>query len=515
MTKNQIHKDYSASANLISTTDPKSYITYANDDFCDIAGYSREELLGNPHNMVRHADMPKQAFKQLWEYLKQGQSWMGLVKNQCKNSGEHYWVSAFATPIKNESGEIIEYQSVRSQATQEQIKRAESLYSKMRNNQRINTMRLPFHKLSIAFGVLLTTLATVTSITSPSYLSFALLAVSLTSTIFALLQNKRFEAWKSRAQEAYVNPLMEQIYTGKFDDFSQIELALMKRKSELRAVAGRATDTASAIHSAAEEELSNSVEIEQSLNKQCQETEQVAAAVEELTHSISEVASASSVASNLANEADTQAVKGMESINSTISEVDDLVEELGQAQSIVNQLSQDSQKIDSILEVITAISEQTNLLALNAAIEAARAGDAGRGFAVVADEVRDLASKTADSANEIHTMIKQFKETSQSAVVAMDQGMSLSDNCKVRAHETGEVLAAISEILNRVADSSVQIASAVEQQATVTQEVNQNVSNIKTLADDTSLASKTSLDRTTELVEQLEGLERLMKQFQS
>lgn len=194
MTKNQIHKDYSASANLISTTDPKSYITYANDDFCDIAGYSREELLGNPHNMVRHADMPKQAFKQLWEYLKQGQSWMGLVKNQCKNSGEHYWVSAFATPIKNESGEIIEYQSVRSQATQEQIKRAESLYSKMRNNQRINTMRLPFHKLSIAFGVLLTTLATVTSITSPSYLSFALLAVSLTSTIFALLQNKRFEA---------------------------------------------------------------------------------------------------------------------------------------------------------------------------------------------------------------------------------------------------------------------------------------------------------------------------------
>lgn len=308
---------------------------------------------------------------------------------------------------------------------------------------------------------------------------------------------------------------MEQIYTGKFDDFSQIELALMKRKSELRAVAGRATDTASAIHSAAEEELSNSVEIEQSLNKQCQETEQVAAAVEELTHSISEVASASSVASNLANEADTQAVKGMESINSTISEVDDLVEELGQAQSIVNQLSQDSQKIDSILEVITAISEQTNLLALNAAIEAARAGDAGRGFAVVADEVRDLASKTADSANEIHTMIKQFKETSQSAVVAMDQGMSLSDNCKVRAHETGEVLAAISEILNRVADSSVQIASAVEQQATVTQEVNQNVSNIKTLADDTSLASKTSLDRTTELVEQLEGLERLMKQFQS
>lgn len=309
MTKNQIHKDYSASANLISTTDPKSYITYANDDFCDIAGYSREELLGNPHNMVRHADMPKQAFKQLWEYLKQGQSWMGLVKNQCKNRNEHYWGSAFATPIKNESGEIIEYQSVRSQATQEQIERAESLYRKLRNNQRINSMRVPFHKLSIAFGVLLSTLASIASLTSPNYLSFALLLVSLTSTVFAILQNKRFETLKSRAEEAYVNLLMEQIYTGKFDDFSQIELALMKRKSELRAVAARATDTASAIHSAAEQELNNSVGIEQSLSRQCQETEQVVAAVEELTHSISEVASASSVASNLANDADTQAVE--------------------------------------------------------------------------------------------------------------------------------------------------------------------------------------------------------------
>jgi aerotaxis receptor len=392
MTNRQIHKDYSASANLISTTDPKSYITYANDDFCDIAGYSREELLGNPHNMVRHADMPKQAFKQLWEYLKQSQSWMGLVKNQCKNSNEHYWVSAFVTPIKNESGEIIEYQSVRSQATQEQIERAESLYRKLRNNQRINSMRVPFHKLSIAFGVLLSTLATIASLTSPNYLSFALLLVSLSSTVFAILQNTRFETLKSRAEEAYVNPLMEHIYTGKFDDFSQIELALMKRKSELRAVAARATDTASAIHSAAEQELNNSVGIEQSLNRQCQETEQVAAAVEELTHSISEVASASSVTSNLANDADAQAVKGMDSINSTISEVDDLAEELGQTHCIVNQLSEDSQKIDSILEVITAISEQTNLLALNAAIEAARAGDAGRGFAVVADEVRNLAS---------------------------------------------------------------------------------------------------------------------------
>ena len=193
--------------------------------------------------------------------------------------------------------------------------------------------------------------------------------------------------------------------------------------------------------------------------------------------------------------------------------MDALDEELTRSQSIINQLSNDSQKIDSILEVITAISEQTNLLALNAAIEAARAGEAGRGFAVVADEVRNLASKTGSSASEIHSMIKQLQDTANLAVEAMQKGNELSNNCKERADQTGEVLRMISAKLDSVTDSSHQIATAVEQQACVTQEINRNVINIKQLADDTSETSNTSIERTSQLVDSIEAMQRLMTQF--
>lgn len=217
----------------------------------------------------------------------------------------------------------------------------------------------------------------------------------------------------------------------------------------------------------------------------------------------------------LAEEADQESKRGLESIQQTMTEVTTLSNELSRAQNIINVLAQDSQKIDSILEVITTISEQTNLLALNAAIEAARAGEAGRGFAVVADEVRNLASKTGTSANEIHSMIRHLQETADSAVVAMEQGIDLSSRCKERADQTGGVLDTISDKLNSVTDSSVQIAAAVEQQASVTQEINSNVVNIKNLSDETLRTSQSSIERTSLLVDKIEGLQRLMIQFQA
>lgn len=146
MTDHKLNTDYPESANLISTTNPSSHITYANQQFCDIAGYSQDELIGHPHNMVRHREMPKAAFKQMWSYLKEGKSWMGLVKNQCKGE-KHYWVSAFVTPIKGEDGATIEYQSVRTKPTPEQIERATSLYKGLvagKQKQRIELLSIDY-----------------------------------------------------------------------------------------------------------------------------------------------------------------------------------------------------------------------------------------------------------------------------------------------------------------------------------------------------------------------------------
>ncbi|WP_017904859.1 PAS domain-containing protein, partial [Pseudomonas asplenii] len=128
-------------ANILSTTDLKGAITYANPDFVKISGYSRAELLGSPHNLLRHPDMPPEAFAHMWQTLKAGRSWMGMVKNRCKN-GDHYWVSAYASPVSR-NGQTVEYQSVRTQPGPRQIEAAERCYGQLRSGRRSWRQRLP------------------------------------------------------------------------------------------------------------------------------------------------------------------------------------------------------------------------------------------------------------------------------------------------------------------------------------------------------------------------------------
>ncbi len=115
---------------IVSETDEKGMIIYANDDFCNIAGYSKHELIGKPHNIVRHPDMPKVAFEDLWKTIKSGQAWNGIVKNQAKN-GDFYWVNATAYPSKSQDGNL-RYISIRVQPTEDEIKNAETLYKTLK-----------------------------------------------------------------------------------------------------------------------------------------------------------------------------------------------------------------------------------------------------------------------------------------------------------------------------------------------------------------------------------------------
>ncbi len=116
---------------LVSKTDTKGIITYCNSTFMKLAGYDEEELLGKPHNIVRHPDMPAAAFADLWNTVQAGQEWHGIVKNRCKN-GDYYWVDAQVTPSFGPSGDIVGYMSVRRKPTADQIAEAEALYAQMR-----------------------------------------------------------------------------------------------------------------------------------------------------------------------------------------------------------------------------------------------------------------------------------------------------------------------------------------------------------------------------------------------
>ena len=119
---------------IVSETDTKGIITYANRKFCEISGYSKEELVGKPHNIIRHPDMPKKAFETMWDTIKQGKVWTGMVKNLRKD-GRYYWVETTITPGRDEEGNIVRYIAARKPVSAESVTEAEKLYKSMRENE--------------------------------------------------------------------------------------------------------------------------------------------------------------------------------------------------------------------------------------------------------------------------------------------------------------------------------------------------------------------------------------------
>lgn len=278
----------------------------------------------------------------------------------------------------------------------------------------------------------------------------------------------------------------------------------------------RSVDNATNQLAAASEETSVVTEnTSQSMRKQQNEISQVAAAMHEMHATAHEVARSASQAAEAAQHADSEAATARQVSLQTIEVIESLAEAVEHATSVITALVKDSDEIGGVLDVIRSIADQTNLLALNAAIEAARAGEAGRGFAVVADEVRTLASRTQQSTSEINDMIARLQTSAGQAFTAMETGRS---KAKQGVEQTVKGTASLESIIQAVGvinDMSAQIASAAEEQSSVSEEMTRSVTAINDLTSETTDGALQTTQASQEVARLATALQDMVRRFRT
>lgn len=254
-------------------------------------------------------------------------------------------------------------------------------------------------------------------------------------------------------------------------------------------------------------------ETERGVQRQMEETEQVATAMNEMTATVQEVAKNASHAAKSAIEATKEADNGKMVVSNTIDAINLLADEVEQAAQVIKKLEMETDSIGTVLDVIRGIAEQTNLLALNAAIEAARAGEQGRGFAVVAEEVRTLAQRTQQSTQEIQDMIEKLQAGSREAVQVMERGRTQASASVDQAANAGHSLTRINNDISTISTMNTQIATAAEEQKRVAEEINRNIVSISAIADSSTQASQKTANSSQEMLQLAEQLQSLVMPF--
>ena len=464
---------------LVSTTDTQGRITHCNAAFVAVSGYRRDELVGQPHNMIRHPDMPEEAFRDMWATIASGRPWSAPVKNRRKD-GDHYWVMANATPLLQD-GRPVGYMSVRTEATRAQIAAAEQLYATMREEKqagrrvhRLSAGRVLRHTLvgRAAHGLATLGLSARLALVLLSLLLASLVAGGLLpgAAGWALQLALFGAAWwylarrlvqpiaglTQVANRVAAGDLTAMVRRSRNDELGDLEQALGQLSFNLFAIVRDARDESDAMRLGAQEIAQGNLDLSARTESQASSLEQTAAAMEQITGTVRQSADAARQATALAGQANAAATRSREAVDS-----------VGQT---MRDIEGDSTRIGEITQVIDSIAFQTNILALNAAVEAARAGEQGRGFAVVAGEVRALAQRSAGAAREIKGLIDQSAQR-------VAQGQQRTQAARATMAEVVEGVRRVSAIVGEISHASQEQLAGIS-------EVNTAVGQLDTITQD-------------------------------
>ena len=520
---------------VISYTNLKGQITRANEAFIELSGFTKDELMGQPHNLVRHPDMPPEAFRDMWDTLKKGRPWSGLVKNRRKD-GDHYWVRAYASPLADGSG----YVSVRVAAARQEVSAAEQLYARMNRDASIKLdeglvvsgnalakLSRRLSSLSIATRLWLLTAngvaGFVLAIAAIWYglgattliVIGGLASIALLTQAWKVIHKIKFclNASREAAESIAAGDLTKPLPPASKDELGDLNAALSVMRNNLHELIASLREGITSLNQSSGNVSASAHKSSKVSEMQSEAASGMASAMEELSVSIDQVSEHASNAHRVSQISSEKAVEGGQVIHSAATEMENIASSVNQVAAKINGLEEYSKQISGIANTIKEIADQTNLLALNAAIEAARAGEQGRGFAVVADEVRKLAERTANSTKEISGMIGKIQVGTQEAVKEMEVSVTRVNDGVELARKAGDSVSSIREAAENAAHDVDDITHAIQEQSLAARDIAQRIEKIAQGTEENTLASTQTADSAKQMAELSKNLDELAARF--